>query len=49
LLYFSLAGAPLTVRALGSVAADVDDELRLALRPGHMHFFDPADGRAVEA
>ena len=44
LLYFRSGESPLVVRAAGHVAAQVDQEVDLALDGAHIHLFDAASG-----
>ncbi len=47
LLYFQVAGSPITVRCQGGVDAKVDQALPLRLPADGLHLFDPADGRVL--
>ena len=47
LLYFTLGGAPFTVRSQGNVQAKVGENISLTLPAEHLHLFDPGSGAAL--
>jgi multiple sugar transport system ATP-binding protein len=47
LLYFTVGGAPFTVRSQGNVQATVDQDLEIALPADHIHLFDAESGAAL--
>jgi len=48
LIYFQLGDGQFTVRGPGQLSAGIDQDLRLAFRPDHIHLFEAGDkGRAL--
>jgi len=43
LIYFQLGGGQFTVRGRGQLAAGIDQDLKLAFRPDHIHLFEAGE------